>query len=72
LARLRQLSHLTHQDLFYKYLSAFTQKPFESEAVRKEKEKLKALHDLLNEVRNDGASRSDVAKRLAEEEKLNR
>lgn len=55
-----------------KFFSLFTGSSFESEAVRRERERLGVLKERLVEVRSDGASRSAVAKRLAEEEKLSR
>lgn len=72
LERLKRLTTLTQQDVFYKFLALITQKEFESEALRKEKDRLKQLADRLNQAKDDGASQAAVAKRLAEEEKLNR
>jgi hypothetical protein len=72
LTRLRELTSLSHQDRLQKFFSLLVDRPFESEAVRLEREKLTVLKEKLVLVRSDGDSRSNVAKRLAEDEKLGR
>jgi hypothetical protein len=38
-------------------------RPFESEALQKESERLKSMHDLLKEIENEEKSRTEISKR---------
>jgi len=49
--------------MLQKFIKNMTGEHFESEAVQKEKERLKSLFDFLEEVKKEGESRNGISKR---------
>lgn len=63
LKKFKELSQLTNKDMMQRFIKNMTGEPFESEAVQKEKERLKSLFDFLEEVKKEGESRNGISKR---------